>query len=86
VQGKAILNALINNGLSASHQGYASAEQSAMAINSALRVVDVSQGDIGNKEALLAGVNMMFNGVNNPERYRPEVFVSGLRKIQASIK
>jgi hypothetical protein len=85
-QGNAILNALINNGLSASHQGYASAEQSAMAINSVLRVVIASQGDGSNKEALLDGVETMFKGVNNPERYRPEVFVSGLRKIQASIR
>jgi hypothetical protein len=85
-QGKAILNALINNGLSASHQGYASAEQSAMAINSALRVVNATHEDGSNKEALLAGVETMFKGGNDPERYRPEVFVAGLRKIQASIR
>ncbi|MFT6406808.1 MAG: hypothetical protein ACJAQ6_000218 [Arenicella sp.] len=85
-QGKAILNALISNGLSASHQGYASAEQSAMAINSVLRVVETSQQDSQNKARLLSGVATMFKGVNNAERYRPEVFVSGLRKIQASLR
>jgi hypothetical protein len=85
-QGKAILNALISNGLSASHQGYASAEQSAMAINSVLRVVETSQQDSQNKARLLSGVATMFKGVNNAERYRPDVFVSGLRKIQASLR
>ncbi|MBL4671313.1 MAG: hypothetical protein JKX81_03560 [Arenicella sp.] len=85
-QANAILNALINNGLSASHQGYASAEQSAMAINSVLRVIITSQDDASNKAALLGGVETMFKGVNNPERYRPEIFVAGLRKIQTSIK
>lgn len=85
-QGKTILDALINNGLSASHQGYASAEQSAMAINSVLRVVIATQNNDSNKEALLAGVETMFNGVDKPEDYRPAVFVAGLRKIQASVK
>jgi hypothetical protein len=85
-QGKAILNALIRNGLSASHQGYASAEQSAMAINSVLRVVEIRENTSPNKEALLSGVDAMFKGVNNPQQYRPEIFVSGLRKIQASLK
>jgi hypothetical protein len=85
-QGKSILNALIRNGLSASHQGYASAEQSAMAINSVLRVVEIRENTSPNKEALLSGVDAMFKGVNNPQQYRPEIFVSGLRKIQASLK
>jgi hypothetical protein len=85
-QGKAILNALIRNGLSASHQGYASAEQSAMAINSVLRVVDIREDTNPNKEALLDAVDTMFKGVNDPQQYRPEIFVAGLRKIQASLK
>jgi len=84
-QGESILKALINNGLSASHQGYASAEQSAMAINSVVRVISSNQA-ANNKQTLLSGIETMFNGVDNPEDYRADVFVAGLRKIQASIK
>ncbi len=84
-QGTAILNALISNGLSASHQGYASAEQSAMAINSVLRAISSSTANSDNKQTLLTGVETMFEGVKDPERYRADVFVLGLRKIQTSL-
>jgi len=84
-QANSILDALISNGLGASHQGYASAEQSAMAINSIVRVINTNQANISNREQLLNGLDTMFNGVRDSENYRADVFVSGLRKIRASL-
>ncbi len=84
-QGNSILDALISNGLGASHQGYASAEQSAMAINSIVRVINTSQANANNREQLLSGLDTMFNGVRDSENYRADVFVSGLRKIRSSL-
>ena len=88
-KGNEILQALINNGLSASHQGYASAEQSAMAINSVARVVNLSQAESDSsdpaRKALLSGIDIMFDGVSDANNYRADRFVSGLRKIQSSI-
>jgi hypothetical protein len=57
-----------------------------MAINSVLRVVNRQQQNGHDKAALLTGVETMFNALNDAERYRPEVFVSGLRKIQSSLR
>ncbi len=84
-QGGEILDILIKNGLSAHHQGYAAAEQSAMAINSVVRVMIKEQANYANKEALLEGIETMFKAVNDAERYRAGVFVAGLRKIKSSI-
>lgn len=83
-QGTSILTALINNGLSASHQGYASAEQSAMAINSVVRVI-IESSSASDKDKLVKGIDLMFRGVNNPEQYQADTFVRGLRQIRASI-
>ncbi|MFT5136243.1 MAG: hypothetical protein ACI8XV_001272 [Arenicella sp.] len=85
VQGDAILSNLIDYAMSASHQGYAAAEQSAMAINSVLLAINADSSD-AQSQALLNGVNDMFAGVNNAERYRQDVFVNGLKKIKSSIK
>lgn len=85
-QGSAILQSLIRNGKSNSHQGYAAAEQSAMAINSILRVMNTQKMNGNNKQQLLQGIEIMFDGVNNAERYRQDLFVSGLKEIQTALK
>lgn len=85
-QGNAVLAALIEHGLSASHQGYAAAEQSAMAINSVLRVMNSNDMNSQGSESILQGVDTMFKGVNDAERYRQDVFVAGLKKIQSAVK
>ncbi len=84
-QGQQILDNLINSGLSASHQGYASAEQSAMAINSVVRVLHSTQGDTANRENLLRGIELMFGAVDDAHAYKADAFVAGLRKIKASL-
>lgn len=84
-QGNAILSALITHGMSASHQGYAAAEQSAMAINSVLRVMNTNKMG-GQNNAIMQGVDTMFKGVNDAERYRQDVFMDGLKKIRNSLK
>jgi hypothetical protein len=83
-QGKDILNNLIEQGLKVGHQGYATAEQSAMAINSLLRVMHANSSG-ATKQALLSGIETMFAGLDDAEHYRADLFLSGLRKIQTSL-
>jgi hypothetical protein len=85
-QGNSILDALISNALSADHQGYASAEQSAMAINSVARVMRSTSMSTVDKKSLLDGIDKMFDAVNDAETFKANGFIAGVRAIRASLK
>lgn len=81
-QGLAILNALVDVGISSSHRDYAAAEQSAMAINSVLKVMDADQRLSQARVDALQGIDDIFRGVKNPDNYEPAVFMQGLKKVR----
>ena len=84
-QGKDVLNNLIEHGLKVGHQGYATAEQSAMAINSLARIIYAKQSSGAPRQALLSGIATMFASLNDAERYRAKAFLGGLREIQTAL-
>ena len=83
--GLAVLTTLVDIGLRSSHRDYASAEQSAMAINSVLKVLDaenqlsLSKGDVVN------GVNNLFNSLNDADAYSSARFVKGLKQVRKAL-
>ena len=84
LQGLNILRALLEVGLTSSHRDFASAEQSAMAINSVLKAIDSNQFP-GKRSDALSGMEGVFSSLDKAERYRPEAFIKGLRKIQSAL-
>lgn len=84
-QGKQLLNELVDFALKSSHRDYMTAEQSAMAINSVMRVLDRDQALGKNKLQAIAGVNALFASLQNAEKYRPSQFVNGIRKVKQSL-
>ncbi len=82
-QGLVILGALVDVGLASSHRDYVAAEQSAMAINSVLRVMDL-EADLSSARAqALRGTEDIFDSVRDSEQYKPAKFLNGLRKVKA---
>ncbi|MBT8115945.1 MAG: cytochrome c family protein [Arenicella sp.] len=84
-QGFELLKALLDIGLASSHRDYASAEQSAMAINSVLKVMDADGMLSANRSRLTGGLDSIYAGLNDAEHYRPKEFLAGLRKIKSAI-
>lgn len=84
-QGLLVLESLLDIGLASSHRDYVSAEQSAMAINSVLKVIDSNNQINREKAELLIGVDNIFDAVQDSENYQAEVFIAGLRKIKAAL-
>lgn len=84
-QGKKLLNELIDFALQSSHRDYMTAEQSAMAINSVMRVLDRDQALGENKLQAIAGVNALFASLQDAEKYQPAKFVNGIKKVKRSL-
>ncbi|WP_353412998.1 multiheme c-type cytochrome [Arenicella sp. 4NH20-0111] len=82
-QGLSILSELIDVGLASSHRDYAAAEQSAMAINSVLKVLDAENELTDTKREVVVGVNELFESLNDANRYRADEFVRGLKKVRS---
>ena len=80
-QGMVILKSLINVGLIASHKDYASAEQSAMAINSVMRVLD-AEGKVSNaRKNVVEGIDRIFESLENEDDYDAKRFIAGLKRV-----
>lgn len=77
-----ILASLIESGLKASFQGYGAAEQSAMAINSVLKVMSQTHMQENAKIRLLTATDAMFATLENPQSYRPTAFRQSLEEIK----
>ncbi|NNC99237.1 MAG: hypothetical protein HKN85_03555 [Gammaproteobacteria bacterium] len=84
-QGLAILDALLDIGLVSSYRDYSAAEQSAMAINSVLKVIDADRTLSVERATLLRGLESIFNGLDDAEHYQPDVFVAGLKRIKSAL-
>ena len=80
-----LLAKLVDSGLQASHQGYGSAEQSAMAINSVVLALNSAQSSAFDPLKMQTAIDNMFNALANPHDYRAYVFISRLKDIQASL-
>ncbi|MEO0367931.1 MAG: multiheme c-type cytochrome [Pseudomonadota bacterium] len=76
---------LVKSGAKLSHYSYAAAEQSAMAINSALRSLSQRQLSKRIYQDLLNDVDAMFSTLDKSEAYQAGSFIAGLRKIQARL-
>lgn len=85
-QGLTILAALVDVGLESSHRDYAAAEQSAMAINSVLNVLDAEQNLSNTRREVVTGVNSLFNSLDDTDNYKPSEFVAGLKKVSQMLK
>ncbi len=85
-QGLVILSALVDVGLASSHRDYASAEQSAMAINSVLKVLDAEQDLTRSRKDIIEGVDTLFDSLNDEDNYRPARFVRGLKQVRQVLK
>ncbi len=81
-QGLTLLAALVDVGLASSHRDYAAAEQSAMAINSVLKVLDAENKISDNRQDVIRGMDDMFKSLQTPSTYRPAEFLQGLRKVR----
>lgn len=80
-QGMVILKSLVDVGLLASHKDYASAEQSAMAINSVMRVLD-AEGKVSRaRKNVVEGVDRIFESLENEDEYDAKRFISGLKRV-----
>lgn len=81
-QGHQLLLQLVELGLLASHQGYGSAEQSAMAINSVVLTLDPTALQDQQQTQLLAAIDDMFAALANPHDYHATPFIRSLKTIQ----
>ncbi|MDG1906440.1 MAG: multiheme c-type cytochrome [Arenicella sp.] len=84
-QGKQLLAKLVDSGLQASHQGYGSAEQSAMAINSVVLALNSEQATAFDQIVMQAAIDDMFGALANPHDYRAYAFISSLKGIQSAL-
>ena len=81
-QGMSILRSLIDVGLIASHKDYASAEQSAMAINSVMRVLDAEGKVSASRKNIVEGVDNIFASLENEDEYDAKRFIAGLKRVE----
>ena len=84
-QGLNILATLVDVGLTSSHRDYASAEQSAMAINSVLKVLDAENELTRSRGDVVAGVNSLYSSLDDEDNYSSQEFVRGLKKIRRAL-
>ena len=85
VEGLNILATLVDVGLISSHRDYASAEQSAMAINSVLKVLDADNELSRSRGDVVAGVNTLYSSLKDEDNYSSVEFVRGLKKIRQAL-
>ncbi len=85
-QGHSLLVELTESGLRASHQGYGSAEQSAMAINSAVLALNAQGSTLIDKPSMQAALDEMFVALDDPSDYQARTFVQSLKRIRSAIK
>ncbi len=81
---RAVLAALIDEGLNGQYRDYAGAEQATMAIGSVANFM-YQRGMLRSAGSINAGLAQLQAAVGNDERYRPDQFVAALRSFRSSV-
>jgi hypothetical protein len=84
-QTRTLLHSLVDSGLRTSYQGYGSAEQSAMAINSVVLALNLMHAQNFDQALLLVAIDEMFSALDNPSDYQAAKFINSLEKIKTAV-